>query len=89
MNLARFFANGRVADLLLVVMAIEFAALTITAPSKARAGRALDLVFTLAPGACLTVALRMALTGASWPWVALWVTAALPFHVADLLRRRR
>ena len=88
MDFARFFVSGRVADLLLAVMAVELVVLTLTAPRSRRGSRLVGLLFALAPGACLTVAVRLALTGASWPWIAAWLTAALPIHVGDLVRRR-
>ena len=88
MDFKAFFASGRVADLLLLVMAAEFAGLTIKAPGARRRAVMTDLLFALAPGACLTLALRMALTGQPWPWIAFWLTAALPIHVGDLVRRK-
>ncbi len=89
MDFKSFLTSGRVADLLLLVMAVEFAALTLSEPPARRRAAVTDLMFALAPGACLTLALRMALTGAPWPWLAVWLTAALPFHIGDLVRRRR
>ena len=47
------------------------------------------LAFLLA-GACLLLALRAALVGASWPWVAAPLAGAFAAHLADLgLRWRR
>ena len=40
----------------------------------------------LLPGALMVLALRAALTGADWPWVALALAASLPAHLADLAR---
>ena len=48
----------------------------------------IDLVLAFAPGACLLLALRAALTGAGWPWIAAALAASFPFHIADLIRRR-
>jgi hypothetical protein len=45
-------------------------------------------LLALAPGACLVLAVRAAMTGAGWMWIALWLLASLPFHLADLARRR-
>jgi len=83
------FASGRVVDLVLLIIAAEFVALTWRSDPARRAAAMLDLVFRLAPGACLLLALRAALTGQSWIWVATWLTASLPLHVGDLLRRER
>jgi hypothetical protein len=43
----------------------------------------------LAAGACLLLALRAALTGASWPPVAAWLLAALLANLVDLAERLR
>lgn len=45
------------------------------------------LFFALMPGVFLFVALRLALTGAEWLWIALSVAASCPFHITDLVRR--
>ena len=50
--------------------------------------RALTVVLTILPGAVMMLALRAALTGADWQWVAIWLTVSLPLHLADLRHRR-
>jgi hypothetical protein len=82
--LAAFFARGHAADLALLALAVEFIVLTRL---RGRA-RLLDRALALLPGACLLLALRAALTGAPWPWVAAFLAASFPFHLADLTRRR-
>ena len=47
-----------------------------------------DLFFALMPGVFLLVALRLALTGAEWHWIAVAVAASFPLHITDLVRRR-
>ncbi|MET3827605.1 MULTISPECIES: hypothetical protein [Sphingomonas] len=42
----------------------------------------------LLPGAMMLLALRAALTGLAWPWIALALAASFPAHLADLARRR-
>jgi hypothetical protein len=76
-----FFHSGRAADLVLLFMAIEFVVL-----SRRRA--MVDVLFAIAPGACLILALRAALTGSNWIWIAAPLAVSLPFHLADLARRR-
>ena len=69
---------------MLVVIAIELAWLV------GRGGwSATDAVLRLAPGALMLVALRGALTGADWPWIALPLLLSFPVHLADLARRSR
>lgn len=81
--------SGFAVDIVLAVMALEFALLVIWPGRMTRAAAAADAIFTLAPGACLVLALRAALTGAAWPFIALWLAAAFPLHLWDVWRRRR
>ncbi len=82
-DLSAFFASGHAADLVLVVLAAEALLLL-------RAGRsAIDVALLLLPGACMMLALRAALVGAPWPWIALALAASFPVHLADLIRRGR
>lgn len=46
-----------------------------------------DAVLRLLPGALMLLALRAALTGVTWPWIALALAASFPAHLADVLRR--
>lgn len=78
------FASGTAVDIALGVLAIEALILGYLKGRGAFGGIAVALL----PGMCLLLALRAALTGADWLWIALWLGAALPAHVADLLRRR-
>jgi len=81
-----FFARGHVVDLILIIMALE-AAWLLARRHKGSPGRIADIVLAFAPGVCLLLALRAALTGADWPWVALALTASFPLHLLDLRRR--
>ncbi|MHB8284304.1 MAG: hypothetical protein ACYDD1_06470 [Caulobacteraceae bacterium] len=81
-----FFSHGHAVDLVLAVILLEFVALSAT---RVRShGRLLDRLFAYAPGICLLLALRAALTGSSWVWVAVFLTASFPVHIGDLVRRR-
>jgi hypothetical protein len=84
----RLFTSGRVVDLILLVMALEFAVLTWRGRARRQPGAMLNRLFALAPGACLVLAVRAALTGAGWIWIGFWLAASLPFHLADLARRQ-
>jgi hypothetical protein len=81
------FRGGRVADLILLVMAVEFVVLCWRGRSRGLT-RAADLLFALGPGACIVLALRAALTGAGPLWIGAALTASLPLHLTDLARRR-
>jgi hypothetical protein len=80
------FASGRAIDLVLAFMAVEFAILCWRKRQRRRAF--VDLLLAFAPGACLLLAVRAALTGAGWMWIAALLAASLPAHLADLARRR-
>lgn len=55
---------------------------------RARGWRVGDATLRLLPGALMLLALRAALTGMAWPWVALALAASFPVHLMDLARRR-
>ncbi len=82
MSVEPFFTSGRAVDLVLVVMAVE--ALVLVSMKR----RALTVVLTILPGAAMMLALRAAMTGAGWQWIAIWLTVSLPLHLADLRHRR-
>jgi hypothetical protein len=82
------FTSGRAVDLVLFFMGAEFALLSWRGRARHQPGATLDRLFALAPGACLALAVRAGLTGAGWVWIGLWLAASLPFHLADLTRRR-
>ena len=77
-----FFTTGHAVDLVLAFMAVE--AVVFVMMKR----RALTVVLTILPGAVMMLALRAALTGAGWQWVAIWLTVSLPLHLADLRHRR-
>jgi hypothetical protein len=70
-------------DVVLIVIVAELVLL------RARGWRISDGLFRLAPGALILLALRSALTGADWWWVALPLLLSFPVHLADLIRTRR
>lgn len=84
------FESGRVVDLVLVLMALEGALLVWY---RRRSGRGVPVGEALAflvSGAFLLLALRAALAGAAWEWVAAPLAGAGVAHLADLrLRWRR
>lgn len=82
MNESEIIVAARIADLVLIVMAIQASILIARAPS-----RAIDVLSVMMPGAFLTLALRAALNGEPWLTVALWVALSGPAHVYDLRRR--
>jgi hypothetical protein len=82
LTLESFFTSGHAVDLVLAFMAIE--AIVLIMMKR----RAVTVVLTILPGAVMMMALRAAITGAGWQWVAMWLTVSLPLHLADLRHRR-
>lgn len=81
--MARLFASGHAVDIVLAVMLAEAGWLV------ARRGWPLGAALAaLLPGALILLALRGALTGQDWRWIALPLTLSLPVHLVDIVRRR-
>ncbi|WP_420380992.1 hypothetical protein [Novosphingobium sp.] len=47
-----------------------------------------DAVLRLSPGIMMLVALRAALAGQEWYWIALPLLVSFPLHLADIARHR-
>lgn len=77
------FASGRAIDIVLAVLAIEAFWLMARGHAPAR------VLYALGPGALMVLAVRFALTGQPWPWIAAALAASFPLHLLDLLRRGR
>ena len=76
-----FFASGHAADLVLAVLAIEAIWL------KTRGWRWSRIVGLIGPAVFIVLALRAALIGAGWEWVAVLLALSLPLHLIDLRTR--
>lgn len=86
-GVAELFSSGRVVDLILLFVAGE-AILLIACRRHAGPGTAaVELAVCILPGLMLMLALRAALVGAAWPWIAMSLLGALVAHLADLHRR--
>jgi len=79
-----FFAGGHVATLLLAILGLEAALLLALWRWRGQGVPPAPLLAFLASGAFLALALHAALTGLAWFWVALWLSLALPAHLAWL-----
>ena len=78
---ADFFASGHAADLVLAVLVLESVWL------KKRGWRLAKIVGLVGPAVFIVLALRAALVGASWEWVATLLALSLPLHLIDLRGR--
>jgi hypothetical protein len=76
------FASGHAVDIVLVVIGVELAWLV-----SARGWPVTEATLRLAPGALMLLALRAALTGSDWRWIALPLLLSFPVHLADLAQR--
>jgi hypothetical protein len=88
MALRELFSSGRVVDLILAIMAVEFVFLSLRRGKGERTAGLLDRALAFAPGVFILLALRASLVGAAWPWIAALLAASFPIHIADLIRRR-
>jgi hypothetical protein len=87
--MADLFATGRIVDLILGLIVLEAVVLALWHRWTGKGVSSAGIIWFLMAGACLLLALRAALTGATWFWIALWLAAALAAHVADLHHRWR
>jgi hypothetical protein len=83
------FANGRIVDLILLLMVVEAAVLGLHNRLTGRGLPVRQVITVLLAGGFLMLALRASLTGASWSWVALFLGLGLVAHLADLAGRWR
>ena len=85
--MGQFIESGRVVDAILVLIVVQFAGLAWLHRRRGIGPSPRDLWPTLAAGAALLLALRAALVGAHWSWIAAWLTLAFAAHLADIHRR--
>ena len=76
-----FFGNGHAADLVLVVLALEAIWL------KSRGWGLVKILGLVGPAVFIVLALRAALVGAGWEWVAVLLALSFPMHLIDLAAR--
>jgi hypothetical protein len=85
--MADFFTSGHVVDFIIAVLVVEGLALIFFRRGNSAPGRITNIIVAALPGICLLMALRAALTGAGWMFIALWLVLSFPAHLADLWRR--
>ena len=84
-----FQVDAHAVDLILGLVVLEAIAFVAF---RARLGpglRPARIVWNLLAGAALLVALRSALAGSHWHWIAAALAVSLVAHVGDLWQRRR
>jgi len=80
----QLFASGRIIDLILVLMVLEYIGLWLY---LGRSVAELGLMGYLLSGAFLLLALRVALADGGWMWIGAFLGAAFIVHLVDLRRR--
>ena len=75
------FDKGYAADFVLLILTIEAVWLA------ARSWSWPSILQALGPAVFIVLAVRAALVGASWHWVALALAASFPLHLLDIRRR--
>ena len=81
--------SGRLVEAILVLTLLEWCALAVYHRRTGRGVAQADFAPYLLSGMFLLAALREALVGAWWGWVAAGLTGALAAHLVDLRRRWR
>lgn len=79
--MSAFVFSGRATDVVLAVLLIEFFWLIWRGRQPA------SVAFALIPAALMLLAIKAALGGWDWVWIAGPLAASLPVHLADLRRR--
>ncbi len=80
-------SSGRIADVILVIMAIEVAVVSFVLWKRQQDLGLLSFVASLLAGGSLILALRAALTDAGWIYVAVYLAAGLFAHLAEIVLR--
>lgn len=80
---------GRLIDIALVAIAVEIVVLLVYRRATGRGLKPIDLLGQLLAGAFLLGAVRAAVAGVDGQIVLLLVTASLPTHLFDIVRRAR
>lgn len=76
-----FFSSGLAVDVVLAVIVLEAIWLLW------RGWRLSEIALLLLPAVLMLIALRAALVGAPWPWIAVPLALSFPVHLMDLSRR--
>lgn len=82
-----FISSGRIADVILVGIAIELLVVGFYLWRKGEGLMLVSLAASSLAGGAIVLALRAALQGSGWLFVAVYLGAALLAHMADLALR--
>jgi hypothetical protein len=82
-----FIRSGRFADVILVALAAELVIVGFYLWRRGEGLALLSFVASCLAGGSLVLAMRAILNESGWPFVAIYLAAALLAHVADLALR--
>ncbi len=82
-----FIRSGRIADVILVALAVELAVMGFYLWRKGQGLALLSFAASSLAGGSLVLALRAVLRDTGWLFVAIYLAAALLAHLADLALR--
>ena len=85
--LAQFFLSGRAVDLAIAITVMEGVVLAFYHRVTGRGVAPKQYVLNVMSGLCLMLALRLALTGSAWLWVALSLSMSGVIHAVDMASR--
>ncbi len=88
-SLESVILSGRIVDLMLVFIALEIVLFAWLRRHRRGAFGLPALLVNIGAGASLMLALRASLTQSDWHWIAVFLVAALVFHLADVAGRWR
>ena len=86
-TLQQLVVSGRIVDLMIVFVVLELAVVDVYRRLRGSGVPTLSWLVNVGAGVSLMLALRAALSGSSWVWIAAFLVSALVFHVGDLLMR--
>ncbi|MEL6302514.1 MAG: hypothetical protein AAFV47_09870 [Pseudomonadota bacterium] len=81
--------SGRIADVMLAVIAIEIIALIVYRLLSGKGLPVATVICNAGAGGSLMVALKLVWIDAAWHWVAAALLGSLVFHMIDLAQRWR
>ena len=80
-------SSGRIVDIALAVLVVEVLVIIGVRRVTGSGVATPSLLINAGAGGSLMLALRAALSGSAWTWVATFLVAALVFHAADVAER--
>ena len=80
--------SALIVDAAIAITVVELVVLFVRRRRHGRAQTTLALLANVGAGLCLMFAVRVALAGAAWPWLAACLAAAGAAHAVDLRLRR-